>query len=84
MSFAQDVPLPRDLADEISAELLVARRSLVRDTTRVEALEVLLDIVSTLSRRLGRPATLPDVLGATEPMERERRRRLIHVLRDRR
>jgi hypothetical protein len=40
-----------DFADEVEAELLAARRSLVRNDARVEALEALLDTVWTLTRR---------------------------------
>jgi hypothetical protein len=84
VSSSGGLPLPRELADEVAAELLAARRSLVRDEARVEALEALLDLVWTLSRELGRPATLVDVLAPSKPIEREHRRRLVHLLRDHR
>jgi hypothetical protein len=82
MSCASGLPLPHDLADEVETELLAARRSLVRNEARVDALEALLDTVWTLTQQLGRPATLLDMLAtAPEPAEQERRRRLVQALR---
>jgi hypothetical protein len=74
---------PRDLVDEIDAELLAARRKAVWDDARVRALEELLETTRRVARELSRPATLTDLLAtAPDPAERHRRRRLLQALRN--
>jgi hypothetical protein len=74
--------LPRSLLEEIDAELVAARRRLTFEDARVGALESLLETSRVVTRELGRPPGLPDLL-ATAPSaaERHQRRRLLHVLR---
>jgi hypothetical protein len=81
---ARELPLPRDLADEIAAELRSARRRAAFDGVRVGSLEALLEVVRRVSGGLRRPATPGDVLAdAPDAVERDRRRRLLLALRER-
>jgi hypothetical protein len=75
--------LPRDLTDEITAELIHARIQVARSAMRVAALESLLDIVWVLERELLRPPTLLDLLSTNDPDERRRRLLLARSLRRR-
>jgi len=76
--------LPHGLADEIADELMLARRALAYDETRVETLEALLDAVCSLARRLRREVTVDDLLiEAATPLERARWRQLLLALRTR-
>jgi hypothetical protein len=78
---ANRLRLPRDLADEVSAELRAARTQAARDEVRVRSLETLLDTVHGVTRELGRPATPLDLLTVSDPRELTRRRRLLAALR---
>lgn len=73
--------LPRDLTDEITAELIHARIRVARSASRVSALENLLEVVWTVERDLGRPVTLVDLVASADPPERARRMRLVRALR---
>ena len=75
------LPLPRDLTDEITAELIHARIRVARSASRVTALESLLDVVWRLERELGRPVTMLDLLATDDPDERRRRLLLARNLR---
>ena len=74
--------LPRDLVEEIERELAAARASVSADRARIAALEELQVLVLVLVATCGSPATVQQLLGAapTDP-ERERRRRLLALLR---
>jgi hypothetical protein len=73
--------LPRDLSEEITAELIHARIRVARSASRVAALESLLDIVWLLEHELRRPVTLLDLLSGADPAEQARRTRLVRALR---
>ena len=73
--------LPRDLTEEITAELIRARIRVERSASRVTALESLLDVVWLLEHELGRTPTLLDLLSTDDPDERRRRLRLARSLR---
>lgn len=74
--------LPRDLVDEIERELTTARTAVSADRARIAAIEDLHVLVLMLAATRGRPTTPQDLLSAanTGP-ERERRRRLLELLR---
>jgi hypothetical protein len=74
--------LPRDLIDEIERELATARASVSADRARITALEELQALTLVLTTTGRRPATAHELLHAapTDP-ERERRRRLLALLR---
>jgi hypothetical protein len=74
--------LPRDLTEEITAELINARIRVARSASRVTALESLLDIVWRLEHELRRPVTLLDLLSTDDPDERRRRLLLARSLRN--
>jgi hypothetical protein len=78
---ANRLRLPRDLVDEVTAELQAARTKAARDEVRVRALETLLETVRGVSRELGRPATAVDLLTVADPRELTRRHRLLTALR---
>ena len=73
--------LPRDLAEEITTELIHARIRVARSASRVTALESLLDVVWLLESELRRPVTLLDLLSTYDPDERRRRLLLARSLR---
>lgn len=76
-------PTPRDLVDEIEAELIPARSALVRNDLRVAALEALLDLAWKLALELGRPVTISDLLtAAPTPVEHAHRLQLARSLRN--
>jgi hypothetical protein len=76
------VPVPRDLTEEITAELIHARIRVARSASRVAALESLLESVWTLERELRRPVTVLDLLSSGDPPERARVLRLVRSLRE--
>jgi hypothetical protein len=78
---AKRLRLPRDLSEEVTAELRAARTQAARDEVRVRALESLLDTVRSVSQELGRPVTTPDLLAGADPRELTRRHRLLAALR---
>jgi hypothetical protein len=78
---AHRLSLPRDLTNEITAELINARIRVARSASRVTALESLLDIVWQLEHELHRPVTLLDLLSTDDPDERKRRLQLARCLR---
>jgi hypothetical protein len=74
--------LPRDLVDEIERELTAARAAISADRARIAALEELEALVLVLTATRGRPASTTDLLtAAPTSVERERRRRLLALLR---
>jgi len=74
--------LPRDLVDEIERELTAARAAVSADRTRIAALEELQVLALMLAATRGRPASPQDLLSAAPTYaERERRRRLLALLR---
>ena len=74
--------LPRDLSDEIERELADARAAVSADRARIAALEELQVLVLVLAATGDRPATAQDLLRAAPSLpERERRRRLLALLR---
>ena len=74
--------LPRDLVDEIERELTAARAAIGADRARIAALEELQVLVLVLAATRGRPASPKDLLSAAPThVERERRRRLLALLR---
>jgi hypothetical protein len=80
---ANRLHLPRDLSEEVTAELRTARTQAARDEVRVRALETLLETVRSVSRELGRPATPVDLLTVADSRELTRRHRLLAALRQR-
>jgi hypothetical protein len=73
---------PRDLVDEIERELATARVAVSADRARIAALEELQVLVLVHAATRGRPTTAQDLLGsAPSDPERERRRRLLALLR---
>lgn len=78
---AKRLRLPRDLSEEVAAELRAARTQAAHDEVRVRALETLLETVRAVSQELGRPATTLDLLAADDPRELTRRHRLLAALR---
>ena len=74
--------LPCDLVDEIERELTAARVAVSADRARIAALEELQVLVLVLAATRGRPASPKDLLSAAPTyVERERRRRLLALLR---
>jgi len=74
--------LPRDLIDEIERELTAARAVVSADRVRIAALEELQVLVLVLAATRSRPAGPTDLLrAAPTSRERERRRRLLALLR---
>jgi hypothetical protein len=74
--------LPRDLVEEIERELTTARTAVSAGRARIAALEELHVLVLVLAATRGRPATSQDLLSAAPTyLERERRRRLLTLLR---
>jgi hypothetical protein len=74
--------LPRDFVAEVDGELDDARRHLERDRHRVVALEELRRIATAVAADLVRPVTVADVIrSARDPGERERRARLVRLMR---
>ena len=74
--------LPRDLIDEIEQELATARATIASDRARAAALEDLHALALALAVTQGRPTTAYDLLRAgPSATERERRRRLLRLLR---
>lgn len=74
--------LPRDVIDEIELELATARATIAGDRARVAALEELHVLALLLASLHGRPTTARDLLDAAPTgTERERRRRLLVLLR---
>jgi hypothetical protein len=74
--------LPRDLIDEIERELATARVAVSADRARIAALEELQVLALVLAATRGRPATAHELLrAAPSDPERERRRRLLALLR---
>jgi hypothetical protein len=73
---------PRDLVDEIDAELVAARRVLTWDGARVRALEELLATARSVALDLGRGVEPADLVAAAPTeAERTRRQRLMRTLR---
>jgi hypothetical protein len=74
--------LPRDLVDEIERELTAARAAVSADRARIAALEELQALVLILTATRGCPSSPNDLLrAAPTSLERERRRRLLMLLR---
>jgi hypothetical protein len=74
--------LPRDLVEEIERELAAARAAVSADRVRIAALEELQVLVLVLAATRGRPTSPQDLLGAAAThVERERRRRMLALLR---
>ena len=74
--------LPRDLIDEIERELATARAAVSADRARIAALEELQVLALVRVATRGRPATAHELLcAAPSDPERERRRRLLALLR---
>ena len=75
--------LPRDFVAEVEGELSDARGQLECDRLRVVALEELRGIATTVAAELARPVTVADVIrSARDPRERERRARLVRLMRE--
>jgi hypothetical protein len=77
--------LPRDLLDEIELEFRLVNRNRRRHNERLLALEELRAVALVQARQLDQPLTAADLIGgAADPVDRERRRALMRVLRARR
>jgi predicted ArsR family transcriptional regulator len=75
--------LPRDFLDELAVELETSREELVRQAERLSVLAELQRAANTATSRLGRPATVYDVIAtAHEGAERERLLELAKLLRE--
>ena len=65
--------VPADFLDELAAELETSRENLVRQAERLSVLSELQRAANSATGRLGRPATLYDVIDAApDPLERAR------------
>jgi translation initiation factor RLI1 len=74
--------LPRDFLDEVETELREARRELVQNRERTEALEELRRVALAVSAERDRPITVFDVIRSTcDSIERKRRASLVRQLR---
>ena len=74
--------LPADILEELEIELQRAHRDIARCQARIDALLTLRGLAASLVQDLRRPVTVRDIVRlASEPPERERRRRLVRALR---
>jgi len=83
VSPGEDMRIPGDFLDELAAELETSRENLVRQAERLSVLSELQRAANTATGRLGRPATLYDVIeAARDPQERDRLVELARRLRE--
>jgi len=75
--------VPVDFLDELAAELETSRENLVRQAERLSVLAELQRAANIATGRLGRPATVFDVIAAAkDPAERNRLIELARRLRE--
>ena len=83
VSADEDMRVPGDFLDELAAELETSRENLVRQAERLSVLSELQRAANTATGRLGRPATVYDVIeAARDQAERDRLIELAKRLRE--